>query len=148
MLALELEDLDAALAEANGRLETARHALALSADRTNALALRALVSEFTARGRRLDGALEVVVAETNGLRETLNRIHANGSAVPSHHQLDALGKLAILTALGRSLFHRSFEHLQPNQRHTFTELVEGSAASIKPSIRRRLGETKQKKDAA
>ena len=40
------------------------------------------------------------------------------------------------------------QHLQPNQRHTFTELVEGWAASIEPSIRRRLGETKQKKDAA
>jgi hypothetical protein len=138
--ASELESVDAAISEATDRLEGARKDEAIAADRSDAHKLRKVLQKFCEHSAKLDAALSAAVTETQGMRETLNLMHSLGSDFPSHAQLDTLGALAMLTAMGRTPFHRSFEHLAPNQRRTFTELVKGWCERIEPEISQRLGE--------
>jgi hypothetical protein len=138
--ALELENIDAALVEANTRLEVARRQADIAADQARAHELRKVLGEFVESGGKLDEAMAALVAECGALKDLLAKLHRLGAGVPTHGQLDALGHHALLTALGQTLWRRRFETLAPNQRRTFGDLFDGWAATVERDIAARLGE--------
>jgi hypothetical protein len=81
-------------------------------------------------GRDLDEALQEMAIRGQALGEALNEIHGLGSPFPSHSQLDALGALAMKTALAQTTWRHAFETIAPKDRDTFTDLVDGWAQRI------------------
>jgi len=146
--ALELENIDAAIAEATTRLQSARREAEIAADRAKARELRKALGEFVEHGRKLDAATAVLVAECGLLKDTLTKLHRLGASVPTHDQVDALGHHALLTALGQTQWRRRFEPLAPNQRRTFSLLFDSWAAMVERDIAVRLGEADVKSEAA
>jgi hypothetical protein len=126
----ELTSLDAAIVEAQQRLADARREEALVADRAQAQQLRDVVEQFVLHGHALDKALVELARHGQALRDCLNEIHGLGCPFPSHAQLDALGALAMKAGLMGTTFKHAFEHLQPKDRHSFPDLVNGWAKRI------------------
>ena len=147
-LAGTIDSIDGALAEARNRLDQAKRDEAAMQDRKQAGRLRAELKNFVEQGRQLDAAFATVAAAGAAIRDSLSRIHALGSAVPSHEQLQTLGGQAALTALQQTPWARRFELLPPNQRRTFAALIGGWVENIeRNNIRPRLGE-QTKEEAA
>jgi len=136
----ELKSLDVAIAEANTRLQAARREADIAADQQQARDLRNALGTFIEHGRALDAAMTALVAECSRLKDTLTKLQRLGAGVPTHDQVDALGHLALLTALGQTLWRRRFEPLAPNQRRTFSLLFDGWAVTVERDIAARLGE--------
>ncbi|MFY9955907.1 hypothetical protein [Bradyrhizobium sp.] len=96
----------------------------------------------------VDAAFEDIHSDLIAMQDLHNRMLQLGSNFPSHQQFKVLGLLALKTALmGTPIWAREFDHLPPNQRHKFKDLVSGWADSIELGIAARLGEDKQKKVA-
>jgi hypothetical protein len=143
-IAAEIETIDAALAEANSRLDACRRAAEIEADQAAARELREVLGEFRKCGRQMEDALAAFVGAAVAFREHLTKIHNLGCDFPSHGLADVNARLAIGTALMQTPWRREFEHLAPGERRTFTQLVDGWAARIEPGVRRRLGEAEDK----
>jgi chromosome segregation ATPase len=136
----ELQSLNAALSEAAARLAAARQVEAREADREQAKQLRQQLAGFTAAAKALDGALEIIVAASNDMREHISEMNRLGQSHPSHSQLDSLGALALRTALTQTGWQRYFERVAPNERKSFAGLAAVWAATVERSIAQRLGE--------
>jgi hypothetical protein len=137
----ELASLNAALAEAGARLTAARQAEAREVDCEAAKTLLAQLRSFRDFAAGVDSALEVLIASTNGLQETLTEINRAGSSFPSQAQLLSLGGRVLLAAMSRTPFRRNFETLRPMERdRTMTAIVEQWCATVERSIAERLGE--------
>jgi chromosome segregation ATPase len=136
----ETASLEAAITEATKRLAQAKQAAALAQDRANAEQLRDTITEFVALGEEIDAALTDAAAHIANMPALLNKIHALGSPAPSHEQFRVLGAQAVKTHLmGLSVFNREFEHLAPNQRRTFEQIVTKWQEMILNNIAARLG---------
>jgi len=144
----ELQSIDAAISEANTRLQAARRAEGIAADQARALELRKVLAEFAAHGRRLDETLAVLVAEAAEFNQTLMRVHSLGCESPTSELVHVNSTLALFTALMLTPWRRDFRHLSPGQKRTFTELVAGWSQVIERGIKQRLGEADVESEAA
>jgi hypothetical protein len=136
----EMASLEAAIAEANIRLATAKTNAALAADREAARQLRELVKELGELGTEIDAAFTDALAHMTSMATLLNKIHALGCPSPSHDQLRVLGSQAVKTYLMALPFPREFEHLAPNSRKTFDQVVHGWVTMLERNIAARLGD--------
>jgi hypothetical protein len=147
-IAGELESVNAALAEAQSRLEAARLAEARKADKRAALALRKSFARFVALSEQMDQVLGAVVTISAEMNAAIAEIHACGHGAPSGQQWLSYGERAMHTQLVRTPWARSFQPLGHNERRTFAALAHDWQAGALRSIEQRLGEQKESADAA
>jgi dTDP-4-amino-4,6-dideoxygalactose transaminase len=140
----EMCSIEAAIAEANIRLATAKADAALAADRANAELLRELVKELAELGTEIDAAFTDAAAHLASLATLLNKIHSLGCPSPTHDQLRVLGANAVKTYLMALPFPREFEHLAPSSRRTFDQVVHGWVTMLERNIADRLGDNQGK----
>jgi hypothetical protein len=122
----ELENLSAAIEEANKRLDAARREETLKGDRKKAALLRELLPRFVAHGEKIDELLASLVAESNAMAQTLREMNALGCANPSDRQLHVNASFVIHTAMSQSPWRSEFRHLRPEERRTFGALFDGA----------------------
>jgi len=146
--ALELENIDAAIVEANTRLQAARRAEGIAADQARARELRKVLGDFVECGRKLDAATAVLVDEATEFHQALMRMHSLGCESPTSELVHVNSTLALFTALMRTPWRREFRHLSPGQKRTFAELVAGWAKVIERGIKQRLGAVEVESEAA
>jgi hypothetical protein len=142
----ELLSIDAAITEAQSRVEAAHRQAAIEADREQARKLVQELEAFEACGDKLDELIGDFVKYSFALERTVSEINALGCPSPSHAQLDALGARALLTALNKTPWAREFSPLPPNERRTFASLIEAWSPQIRSNIDGRLG--RNNKEAA
>ena len=135
---VELESVDAAIAEANARLEAARQVEAQTADREQATQLRAALDEFIETGHEIDAAFIDLIAHASNLQGILDRIHQLGCPVPSTQQLKVLGEISARTALMKTPWARAVELVPPLQRRDFKSIIDDWATQIEQNINTRL----------
>jgi hypothetical protein len=135
-----LASITDAINEATRRLEAAKQHEAREADRERALAARLQLAAFVAAGKALDGALEVVVSASIDMRNSITILNKLGVTHPSHAQLDALGSLALRTALCATSWQRYFERVAPNERKRFVDLCAQWSVQVERQISARLGD--------
>jgi hypothetical protein len=150
--AVELESriagLDDAIAEARRRLEQAREAAAREQDRERALLLRQALAAFIEAGKGCDAALDLLISASTDLRNGITVMNKLGCTHPSHAQLDALGSIALRTALTDTAWVRYFERVSPVERKTFAGLTATWAAMVERYIASRLGDDQTNKPEA
>jgi hypothetical protein len=142
-LETKIASSDDAISEARRRLERARAAEARQRERDRANALRGQLARFVEAGKGLDSALEVLVASSAEMRDALTQMNRLGCSHPSHAQLDALGAIALRTALTQTGWSRYFERLAPTERKTFAALVAAWSTMVERSIATRLGDDEE-----
>jgi hypothetical protein len=150
VLASEQASIESAIIAANARANVARAGEALAADRAQALQLREKSARFKELGIDLDGACADVALLLNEMIDVLDEIHACGQAAPTSEQFRINASAAIKTVIQSLPQHwvRDFEfqRLAPNQKKSFSALVEGWTSMIESSVVARIGE-KQKEVA-
>jgi hypothetical protein len=151
VLASEQASIEAALVEANARLDTARRSAALEADRQNALLLKEKLQRFYELGIDVDEAFEDALKSVNEMMAVLQEMHELGQTSPTSDQFRVNGTLC-LKSLIQTLptpWVRDFEfqRLAPNQKKTFKSVVEGWTQMIASNIAARLGEDNKEKAA-
>jgi hypothetical protein len=136
--AVELESriagLDDAIAEASRRVERARENEAREQDRERAMMLRQALASFTEAGKGCDAALALLISASTDLRNSITIMNRLGCTHPSHTQLDALGAIALRTALTDTAWVRYFERVSPVERKTFAGLVAAWSAQVERKI--------------
>jgi hypothetical protein len=142
----ETASLEAAINEAQRRLDAAKHEAALAADREQAHELVQVLGQFTECCRLIDDALADIVTEGNRLEVLLGKINSLGCGNPNRAQLETLGALALHSSLMQTPWRREFRHLAPNQRQSFTGMIEAWHTAVSRNIEQRIG-TKQEKAA-
>jgi hypothetical protein len=135
-----LVSIDDAIAEAGRRVDQARAAEARAADREQALALRQALADFVAAGKGCDAALELLISASTDLRSGITAMNRLGCSHPSHAQLDALGSLALRSAIMATPWARDIERVGPLEKKTFSGLVAAWAAQVERSISARLAD--------
>jgi hypothetical protein len=85
-------------------------------------------------------ALELLVGASTDLRNGITVMNRLGCTHPSHQQLDALGSIALRTALTDTAWVRYFERVSPVERKTFAGLVAQWSAMVERHIASRLGD--------
>jgi hypothetical protein len=143
----ESVSVDAAIAEGKVRLVSAQAAAAAEAERQKALALRALLPEFRDLAKKVDALLGEIAVAGDEMADVINKIHSLGEPRPTHHQISALGSIAVRSALQGTPWFEGLDHVPPQERRTFTGLIDGWCAGIERDAVARLGE-KQTKVAA
>jgi chromosome segregation ATPase len=144
----EIVSIEAAIAEAEKRLNTAKAAEAQAADRTNALKLRDKLAKFRELGAVLDDCFTDFKSAGFEQKQVLDDIHNLGQPTPSAQQYRVLCEVALKTAVqGTPFWSQDFPAMAPNQRKTFKSIGDAWCEVIEANIAARLGEQK-KKDAA
>lgn len=118
----------------------AKQAEAVEVDKSQAKEVRKHLVDLLKTAEEADKAWAVVVKTSSRLRDITYALNGLGCGNPSHAQVDVLGSLAARTALGKTIWTRRFELVQPTQRTTFGQLAAGWAQAIERNIRTRLGE--------
>jgi hypothetical protein len=144
MQASEMESIEAAIIEANARLNVARTGEALAADKANALLLREKVAQFKEHGIELGNACQDVSMWVNEMLGMLDEIHALGQPFPTSEQfrVNATNALKTLVQSLPQSWVRDFEFplLQPSQKKDFGQLATSWSETIERQIAARLGE--------
>jgi chromosome segregation ATPase len=134
--ATEITALEAAIATAQKHVTAAQDAERDDVERENARTALGLLSDFAARGERLDHALEGFVREYEALNQDFRALQRL-SYPPSTFALIENGmKRATQTKLMQAKLQSDF--LAPHQRTTFSDCIEGWAASVRNRIEARL----------
>jgi hypothetical protein len=129
--ALDMENLAAAIEEANARLAIAQAAQVQQGGRDNALAIRAGLAEFNEAAFSLDEALTAIGEEAVALFAAVRKLHALGCAVPSDAQVRVLGLQCLQTALMQTgPWSKEFIHLAPRDRRSWASLARTWSAQI------------------
>jgi hypothetical protein len=145
----ETKSPEAAIKQAGERLDAVKRSAAPAEDQTQARELRQALKEFVAFGLELDAALAVIVDSGTRLRKTADKLLALGSPNPTHEQLNALGALALHTALSQTPWSREFRTLAPRERKSFADLVRAWASTAERAhVAPRLGEQQNNEAAA
>ena len=126
----ELASIDAALLEAQSRLDTAKNAEATKADRQRAAELRKTYNTFIELSAELDAALALVVENAGAMKATVDRIHALGGGAPTGQQFLTFGELALQSSLMQTPWARAFRHLAPRERRSFTALARDWSGNV------------------
>jgi hypothetical protein len=139
-----LEGLESAVKEATQRLDIAHRADAQAKDRAQAEQLRAKLNQFTELGLNLDDCITDFVGAAKEMQTVLDDIHSLGCASPTAAQMRVLATLAIKSFVMQIPWTaKEWEHLPPNQRKTFKDLIVGWHQMIEQHIKARLGEPQQ-----
>jgi chromosome segregation ATPase len=144
----ETRSLDAAIAEAEIRVERARQAEAQAEARKVARKLAKMADELVGHAQSLDDANLVRIEASKAIRDQLNEMrelaHELGVFVPSHEQFIAMGSRADLTAHMSTPWAREFgEHVAPNQRRNHMSYVASWCDAIRKSANAVLGDGKK-----
>jgi hypothetical protein len=145
---LEVRNLDSAIEEAKRRVAAAQEAECRAEERRVALEVRSLIGSLRDAGKVCDEALQTFAAASDAMREIVAKINALGFNHPTAMQLQSLGERAVRTMLVQSAFARAFEHIAPRERQNFNHFTSRWCVSLEREIAQRLGEHKQKEDAA
>jgi hypothetical protein len=141
-----LREIDHAVAEASRQLVIARQAEAAEQDKTDALALRKVVTEIDAAMKYADKHMALAITALNAVNVALGELHKAGSAFPTDMQFAANAERALKTALMQLPRHwwRDFgEHLAPSERRTFSSFWGKMQESLEAGIKQRLGEAER-----
>jgi hypothetical protein len=138
VLSGELESLDGAIKPACARLVQVRRTEAVRAERANALRLRGELRHFEECAAKLDVAFATIADVGREFHDVAARMHSLGAPVPSGQQVDSLGYRSLLTVIAASPWARHFDHVAPNERRTFSQLVAIWVASNERAIAARL----------
>lgn len=143
---LELENIGAAIAEAQSILGNAKVNEAQSADRAKALALRDKLAKFQELGAILDDCFADFKSAALEIKTVLDDIHQLGCDAPTSQLFKVNADLAFKTAVqGTPFWSQDFPALAPSQRKTFASLINAWSVAIAINIERRLGtDTKEK----
>jgi hypothetical protein len=139
----ELQSIDAAIAQAKGKLAIAHRDEAEEQDRARATAIQQVVAELATHAAVADDCLHDLAEAGNNLKKCLDRLHVLGVG-PRHEQLQALGHNCVLTALMTSPWKRYFEAIPANARRDFASTIASWRTMIESGLRSREGEQQQK----
>jgi hypothetical protein len=146
--ASEAASIEAAIVEANARLEVARRDAAAAADLAAVGELRVKLARFVELGLQIDDAFADIISDSKEMGELLTDINRLGCPSPNANQLRVLGLIALKTAVMQVPWaEREWDFLAPNQRKTFASLVEGWQVTVECNIAARIGD-KQTSEAA
>jgi hypothetical protein len=145
-LAGELEALEAAISEAQRRLELAKQAAAEIENKAQATKLRTVLESAAARAVEVDALFASAVTELGELFKDIRQFHQLGETFPTDEQWSVNTLLALKTILMQMppSVARAFEFLAPNQRRTFASIMDHMAGPIEARVKQRLSETEQK----
>jgi hypothetical protein len=115
--------LDDAIKEAERRVAQAQDRAARETDRAKAQALRGELRHFEECAAKLDVAFATIAEVGHEFHDVASRMHSLGAPVPSGQQVDSLGYRSLLTVIAASPWARHFDHVAPNERRTFSQLV-------------------------
>ena len=149
-LAGDTEALQAALTEANKRLLAAQNAKSVEEDRADAMEARRIFHEELAEnGKRLDEAMQILVAESHKQVELFRPLRVLGVEAPNERLTSVRSGLALSTAIMGTPWQKQIEskYLSPGEKTTFEKIHSEWAVSIQRQIARRLGEDQQTKAA-
>ena len=136
---LELETIDAAIAEANARLEAARQAEAQAAEVANAQALQVKLAKFRELGDVLDDCFVDFRTAALEMKAVVDDIHRLGCAIPDNQLYKVNCDLAFKTAVANTPFwSQDFPAMRSHERKTFRSLVASWASSIEAHINAHL----------
>jgi hypothetical protein len=137
----ELQSLDAAVSEAQRRLEAARRDLAMREDRENAKAVKKTLVHLLKLAEKADEHLAAFGAISAEIKVTVDGLHALGQAMPNHAQVQTFCALATSSVLMHLPWARTaeFRHLAPSERRTFGGLFAGWAAAANRDLDLRIG---------
>jgi hypothetical protein len=138
------EALAAALVKAKEDHAAALQAEAVKEDKRQAGEVRKQLVELLKTAERADKGLAMLVESSGRIKEICYALNALGCNNPNHHQVEALGYLAVCSALGQTVWGRRFDPVPPLSRTSFGKLTSGWAQSIDRNIRIRLGEPEPK----
>ena len=146
---VELESVDAAIAEATKRLEAARRDEAVAADREQAEQLRARMMRLVELAAIVDDAFADVISASVEMKSLASELHTLGCNSPSHDQLRVISTIVAKSYMMQIPFcAREWEFIAPNQRRTMAVAAAGWQAQIENNIAQRLGEQPQTTEAA
>jgi hypothetical protein len=141
---LELEGIDAAIAEATARVATAKQVEAAALDRQQAEALREKLAKFIELGGQVDDCLWDLAQSINAMIPLLHEMHQLGQESPTSEQFRINFTMAIKSMLQElpQVWVRDFEfqRLSPNQKKRAAEVCAGWQTMIASQIAARLGE--------
>jgi hypothetical protein len=145
----DIASVDAALTVARANLAAAKQSEAKAADHEEALALLAKAARLKELGEGLDDCFVDFKGMAIETKEVLDDIHQLGCAAPSHQQLRVFGEICLKTAvMGTPFWTQDFPFIGPLERKSFASVVSAWAATVTANAEARLGDTKDKKDAA
>jgi hypothetical protein len=145
-MGLELENIQAAIAQAQSILGAAHAETDRAADKAQALKLRDAIAEYIEEASELDASLEDMVMHANAMNDALTKIHRLGGQIPTHRQNFVLGSHCFKSALMKTPWKSEldFEHIPAHKFQTFKQLVSGWAATLMRDVERRIGEQTDK----
>jgi hypothetical protein len=122
---LDVENILAAIAQANARLAIAQAAEAQEVNREHARELKSLVADLLEHAAVVDDALADVVTASHSLKECFDRLAQCGIKNPRQEQLAVMLNLSILTSLGQTppLVRRYFQTLAPSEKRNFQAVM-------------------------
>lgn len=142
----EARSIEIAVSEAKQRLQLAIAAETDSEEIAKAKRALALCSAFAARGEALDQSLTKFLDDFRDLSADFNALSGLGYA-PGSWPLVAVNMRNAMIA--RLMFtDLQIEHLPPNRRHSFEEVINGWASSICTRAQSRLDRDAKKTDKA
>lgn len=146
---IELETIDAAIAEANQRLDAAKSAEAQAAEVADAQALQVKLAKFKELGEVLDDCFVDFRTAALEMKQVVDDIHRLGCAIPDNQLYKVNCDLAFKTAVqGTPFWNQDFPAMRSHERKTFRSLVVSWGSSIEAHINAKLGEPAKEEHAA
>lgn len=101
---------------------------------------RFLSTELAENGMRLDGAIKILIAESNRQVDILRRLHALGVAFPSDKQALIHSGIAVSTAVMSTPWQKQVDsrYLAPGEKTTFAKIYQQWAEHIERQLANRL----------
>jgi hypothetical protein len=142
----EAASLEAAIGEAKTRLQAAVAAEQDAAEIAKAKRALALCSAFAARGEALDRSLTKFLDDFQGLSSDFTALSGLGFGPGSWPLVSVNMRNAMLARL--MFTDLQIEHLPPNRRHSFEEVINGWASHVRARAEARLNRDAPAKDEA
>jgi hypothetical protein len=133
---LEIQSLEVAVSIARGKLADARADADDGVARDHARRALALLDDFAKRGDELQQALDRFVAKYGDLTNDFKLLEAIGYPPTNYPLIRVNMRAAMLTALMVS--DLKVEHLAPNERRGFRDVIEGWANNVRGRASARL----------
>jgi hypothetical protein len=142
----DCKSLEIAIATAKQHLQAAQAAEQDAAEIAKAKRALALCSAFAARGEALDRSLTKFLDDFQGLSSDFNALSGLGYGPGSWPLVSINMRNAMLARL--MFTDLQIEHLPPNRRHSFEEVINGWASHVRMRAEARLNKNAPAKDAA
>jgi chromosome segregation ATPase len=136
----ELQSLDAAVSEAQRRLEAAQRELAQREDAENAKAVKKTLVRLLKLAEAADEHLAAFGMISSEIKSTVDELHGLGQAMPTSQQTLTFCSLATQSMLMFLPWATTaeFRHLAPSERRTFSKLFADWAAAANRNLDLRI----------